>query len=107
MCEGFRVQDGWFALIRDLSQELEAAILRLPEVERSKYRAEQVKQKFGPLRFSMTQTTSEMDAVIEAAQDASARTCEMCGAPGVIRDRPRVRVLCDKCQAEFEASGAA
>lgn len=106
MCDGFRVNDGWFPLIRDLSEKLEAAILKLPEAERPKYRAMQVKQKFGPLRFYMTKSTDEMRADIQDAEFASLTICELCGALGERRESPRVQVLCDTCQAESETSGA-
>ena len=32
-------------------------------------------------------STPEMDAAIQAAADESTRTCEVCGAPGELRER--------------------
>ena len=52
MSWGFECMDGWFLLLRNLSLGLEALILAMPEEERKPFRAAQVKEKFGTLRFS-------------------------------------------------------
>src|SRR5262249_23218327 len=52
-CWGFECGDGWEPLIRKLSEELEAIIVAMPEKERKKFKAVQVKEKFGTLRFYM------------------------------------------------------
>lgn len=51
MCYGFDCADGWFSLVWELSSELTNLIQREPEAERARYRAYQVKEKFGGLRF--------------------------------------------------------
>jgi len=101
---GIECGKGWFALLRDLSAKLEALILRLPLEERKKYRADQVKEKFGTLRFYMTALTDEMSEAIRAAEAASAETCELCGAPGVLRSRGWLKTLCDRHHEEREAT---
>lgn len=95
MCWGFP-DDGWEPLIRRLSIRLEAAIAALPEPERADYRAAQVKEKFGTLRFYMTSETDEMSAWIEAAEAESARTCETCGAPGKLSGDVWLQTVCDE-----------
>lgn len=92
--------DGWFALIQDLSEKLEAMILSLPAAERPQYHATRVKQKWATLCFYMTKQTAEMAAAIHAAEVASEGVCETCGEPGEVRHSPRVRTLCDVHQAE-------
>jgi hypothetical protein len=82
MCWGFDHQDGWYQIIHDLSEKLEALILKLPEEERSQCCAAQVKEKWGTLRFYMTASTDEMDVLIREAEKQSAVTCEVCGKPG-------------------------
>lgn len=96
MCWGFP-GDGWHALIRALSEKLEGAILALPEDRREHYRASQVKEKFGTLRFYMTASTDEMERWINEAELESERTCESCGSPGRLRD---CRVTCNACERE-------
>jgi len=81
MCWGFP-ETGWHDLIRKASVIIEAEIMKLPEEERIKYRATQVKEKFGTLRFYMSASTPEMDKAIDEAEYASARTCETCGKKG-------------------------
>lgn len=97
MCWGFEVGDGWEPMIRELSAKLEAMILALPEAEREQYAAEQVKEKFGGLRFYLTSGTDEMYAAIDEADAKSYKTCESCGEPGCVRRGSWIRVRCDKC----------
>jgi hypothetical protein len=59
-----------------------------------------VKEKFGELRFYMTGYNDEIDKLIDAAEDLSARTCEICGQPGELRDIGWLYTWCDTC---FEA----
>jgi hypothetical protein len=97
MCDGFP-GDGWFDLLYEASQKIEAAILALPESERPKYKACQVKEKFGTLRFYMDgPSTPEMDAAIRVAEDKSCKTCEYCGAPGKATRGGWVKTLCSDC----------
>lgn len=101
MCWGFDTMNGWFQIIYDLSLKLEALILAIPdEEERVKYRAMQVKEKFGTLRFYMTAETEEMDKLIDEAESASVKTCEYCGQPGSLRTKGWCFTLCDKCDVE-------
>ena len=100
MAWGFDCMDGWFPIIRDLSLKLEAIIAAMPEGERGGYKAAQVKEKFGTLRFYMTAETDEMERLICEAESASARTCEYCGQPGKLRTKGWLFTLCDKCDEE-------
>lgn len=106
MCFGFEIGDGWFPLVRTLSERLEAEISGLPENKRHKYRAVQVKQKFGALRFYMTRSTDEMQDLIDAAEEESASVCETCGAPGKVSRGPWLMTYCPIHQAEADAARA-
>lgn len=97
MCWGFDVGDGWEPLVRELSAALEALIVKLPDGERENYRAMQVKEKFGGLRFYMTCSTDEMQALIDEAERKSYETCEACGQQGCVRKGSWIRVRCDGC----------
>lgn len=85
LCWGFEVGDGWLNLLYDLSQKLEAEILKIPEEERECYSACQVKEKYARLAFYMTCSTDAMDKLIAAAEEQSVNTCETCGQPGELR----------------------
>lgn len=60
-------------------------------------RASQVKEKFGTLRFYMTGSTDEMEAIITEAERRSAVTCEECGKPGKLVGGGWVYTRCREC----------
>jgi hypothetical protein len=93
-------RDGWFELIDKASAVLEAEILKLPEEQRIDYRASQVKEKFGTLRFYLHNETDAMRAAIRVAESESAKTCEQCGHPGQLdKTRPWMLTLCSQCSS--------
>lgn len=95
---GLTVGDGWEPLVRELSMKLEALILALPARRRKKCNAEQVKEKFGELRFYMHGGTDEMYALIREAEEKSVVTCESCGAPGSVKNNKGwLRSACATC----------
>ncbi|KWT98173.1 MULTISPECIES: hypothetical protein [unclassified Variovorax] len=57
--------------------------------------AVQVKEKFGTLRFYVSGASDVQYAYIAFAEAMSARTCEVCGAPGELRNSGWIRTLCD------------
>lgn len=64
------------------------------------YEVRQVKEKFGGLRAYLSYRNPGIDGLVAAAEGASMVTCEDCGQPGVIRQRPNRRwllCLCDVC----------
>jgi hypothetical protein len=98
MCFGFEVGDGWGRILEDLSYKLEELIQKLPEDEREFYRAVQVKEKFGSLRFYMFTETDEMSELIREAEEKSAETCEVCGVPAKIKKTNGwMKCICEKC----------
>lgn len=59
--------------------------------------AVQVKEKFGTLRFYFDGGDHICHAYVAMAEAMSARTCEMCGKSGVLRqDRGWIQTLCDE-----------
>ena len=91
MCWGFACDDGWFNLIDRLCADLqsEADGGRIPQPV-----AAQVKQKFGELRFYAWPKTDATQALLDTAREKSAVTCEVCGAPGVLRWQNGVKTVC-------------
>jgi len=87
MAFGFECGDGWFEIIKELSEKLEP----LDVV------AVQVKEKFGTLRFYIGYGCDEAFDAIDLAGDKSAETCEKCGEPGSLRDAGWVHTLCNSC----------
>ncbi|MGA8223776.1 MAG: hypothetical protein WB780_19160 [Candidatus Acidiferrales bacterium] len=58
---------------------------------------EQVKEKFGTLRFYCGGTEA-IDKYIHLAERLSAITCESCGKTGKANDSGWIRTLCDSCR---------
>jgi hypothetical protein len=101
--EPIRCGDGWFMLLWELCHDLEVLISGEAESQRDQYRAVQVKEKFGTLRFYLDKAgTQAMQALIDDAEKTSARVCDVCGKPGALRsgnpDVPMcwVRTRCDE-----------
>jgi len=95
---GFQCGDGWEPLIRSLSGALEQLITSLPEDQQTFYRASQVKEKFGALRFGMCASTNEMEELIQIAEDESELICESCGGPGGrVNIKGWLRTSCTSC----------
>jgi len=155
MCWGFP-GNGWFDIIWELSEKLEALIVAGGESERCRcghlqadhdkntctgevkhwrvgsgtgtkedpvlpyeqygtpcecrnfqadnLRAAQVKEKFGGLRFYLDGGTKEQleeaAKYIEAAEDKSFVTCEVCSATGEVGGPGWLKVLCTECRSK-------
>jgi len=102
MCFGFEVDDGWFNIIYELCAGIEAEFKKLSEAQQAEalkedhYIAAQVKEKFGGLRFYMEGETKEMSDLISKAEEASFKTCEVCGEPGEPKRGGWIKTLCDE-----------
>lgn len=122
---GFAIDDGWFNIVNQISQELchtytqaktryDYAIekgLPVTDVEICKYelmvaerdhpKAVQVKEKFGGLRFYANNCTEDQYLVIAALEDMSLKTCEVCGDRGKQRTGGWITTLCGKHSLEL------
>jgi hypothetical protein len=89
---GFSCGDGWYKLLEDLSEELKP----FEEVV-----AEQVKEKFGGLRFYIgpvnQENSKQVYDIIEKYETLSYKTCEVCGTTGKRRPGGWVKTLCNEC----------
>lgn len=85
---GFECGDGWYNLIDVLCQELG---------KDPSFKAVQVKEKFGGLRFYAIGASSKAFDFIDFAEKLSYRICEQCGCPGKVRSGGWIRTLCEKC----------
>ncbi len=56
----------------------------------------QIKEKFGGLRFYIGIASDEVHERISLAEKESYHTCDMCGKPGKRRSGGWVRTLCDE-----------
>jgi hypothetical protein len=62
--------------------------------------AEQVKEKFGSLRFYVSGGDSFTDGVVQMAELMSEVTCEKCGHPGKVGGKGWMSCRCDICRGE-------
>ena len=90
----FDCGDGWYQLIHDLSADLLEIAARSginpPLVE-------EVKSKYGGMRFYASCGSGEMDERIDRAEADSEFICEKCGMPGRLREeQPWIRTLCNQ-----------
>lgn len=89
----FECQEGWYELLDTLCDHLQARTDRHgdPQVI-----AQQVKEKYGTLRFYVGVASDEQFALIDQTEEKSARICDVCGAPGVLRDGGWMMTRCDQ-----------
>lgn len=112
MAWGFAVSDGWYKLVKNLLLDIEKLDKENPD-QFLTFQVEQVKEKFGGLRFYHERYVSKIDfkkdmkyylendplekLVMKAERD-SFKTCEDCGKKGKLReDRMWIRTLCENC----------
>ena len=88
--------------------ELERAdeIMETPRGELTEYvhkvRVEQIKEKFGGLRFYYQGGNDVVSGMVTMAEAWADKTCETCGDKGTRRGGGWVRTLCDKHEEEYQ-----
>jgi ribosomal protein L37AE/L43A len=94
MCFGFECGDGWFDLIKELSQKITEID---PEGE---CKAVQVKEKFGTLRFYTFGSNDQISNLIVEYEEKSAHVCEDCGSNINVKTSGEgwIRSLCEECR---------
>jgi|APCry1669193128_1035447.scaffolds.fasta_scaffold12548_6 hypothetical protein len=63
---------------------------------------QQVKEKFGSLRFYYQGGDEYVAGLVSMAESMSGVTCESCGVPGETRRGGWIRVLCQSCENSRE-----
>jgi hypothetical protein len=95
---GIYYNEGWHTLINSLCHLIEQEINQMPLELQDQFKVDQIKQKFGSLRFYMNRTTPYMDGAIQLAEYMSNHTCEFCGNKGSSKQVGGwCAVLCDAC----------
>lgn len=89
---GASVGEGWVPLVDNLIQELIAL-----GWDRH---CEQIKEKFGGLRFYIGQGSEEVRNAIHRAEAMSYKICELCSAPGQVGGKGWLTTLCTTCRKE-------
>jgi len=101
MCWGFDCNEGWFWLIKNLSQCIQSYIdnnqhMNIPQVV-----VDQVKEKFGGLRYYYHGGDDTIHGMVWLAEHMSYYICENCGTTeNVGQTEGWIRVLCEKCATD-------
>jgi hypothetical protein len=104
MCWGFECGDGWFTILDQLMGNIQHHIdwnnknfekgykqyKQVPQVT-----LDQVKEKFGTLRFYYQGGDDEISGMVRMAESMSAVTCEQCGNPGTTGGQGWITTLCE------------
>jgi hypothetical protein len=94
---GFECGNGWYCIIYELSEKIEAYNKTLPKGH-DPVSATQVKEKYGTLRYYVNFATDEIYDLIDKAEEESSNTCERCGCPGKLEcDRGWYFTTCPAC----------
>ena len=104
MCWGFECGNGWYHIIRVLCSNIQHHIdwrnqkneLNPNQPIVPQVTVDQVKEKFGTLRFYYTGGDDYIDGLVSMAESMSGITCEQCGNPGSTLGRGWLTTLCEK-----------
>ena len=111
MCWGFECGDGWFNILNQLmsniqhhidwnNQNFEKGYKQYKQV--TQVTLDQVKEKFGTLRFYYTGGDDEISGMVRMAESMSGVTCEGCGNLGERRGGGWVHTYCTPCEEQRE-----
>ena len=123
MCWGWECGSGWFNVLHEASCKLEALNLIYYPKYKVRIQADQVKEKFGTLRFYFSvicedaERTKEQEVIVTAmnswadeivrwAEDECYKTCEECGNQIGTEWSPRcettgwITYICDRCASK-------
>ena len=108
MCWGFECGDGWFNILNQLMGNIQHHLdwknrdgEVVPQVT-----LDQVKEKFGTLRFYYTGGDDYISGLVTMAESMSGVTCEGCGNPAETHGGGWVRTICTPCEEQREATRA-
>jgi hypothetical protein len=106
---GFECGSGWVRIIDTLCEVIQHHVdwkVRLLSVEeRDDFQvvANQVKEKFGGLRFYYSGGDDVIQGMVHMAEHMSYKTCESCGSPGSGRAKNKsvwIGIRCDSCEKD-------
>jgi hypothetical protein len=104
MCWGFDCGDGWYNILNQLMGNIQHHIdwkNRKGEVV-PQVTLDQVKEKFGTLRFYYTGGDDYISGLVSMAEAMSGVTCEGCGNVGERKGGGWVHTYCEPCETKRE-----
>jgi hypothetical protein len=109
---GFAVGKGWWPIIASLCANIHNYIEWNNKSALAGYKnfqpieqvvVEQIKEKFGGLRFYYQGGDDQIRGMVRMAESWAEHTCEECGKPGKSRSGGWIKTLCDEHEAERQA----
>ena len=104
MCWGFACGDGWYNILDQLMGNIQHHIDWKNKKEEvvAQVTLDQVKEKFGTLRFYYTGGDDYIDGMVTMAESMSGVTCEECSAPAKTHGPGWIRTICEPCEEARE-----
>lgn len=100
---GFEIGEGWHPLVAALIAKIDRHLNPFkPREEPIEFYLDQVKEKYGELRFYYTGGDRYIDGLVDMAESMSTQICEVCGSPGERRGGNWIRTLCDQHEQEYQ-----
>lgn len=109
---GFCVGEGWWPIIETLCSNIQSYVDWKNRSAESGYKnwkpverviVEQIKEKFGGLRFYYSGGDEQVQGMVIMAEAWAGNHCETCGKPGKSRSGGWIKTLCDEHEAERQA----
>jgi hypothetical protein len=99
---GFAVGPGWWPILESLCTNIQHHIDWKNKKEEvvPQVTVEQIKEKFGGLRFYYQGGDDTVYGLVRMAESWADQTCEECGKPGTSRNGGWIKTLCDEHEAE-------
>jgi len=103
---GFAVGEGWWPIIESLCANIQSHTdWRVKQgQEIAQVEVNQIKEKFGGLRFYYSGGDAEISGMVRMAESWAGISCETCGDRGQRRSGGWIRTLCDKHETMYQVS---
>ena len=101
MAWGLECDDGWYTILDTLCRQISHHLKYNTEPNVQPVILEQVKEKYGTLRFYYRGGDDVISGLVQMAEAMSAKCCERCGNLGKIRGGSWLKTLCDKHAQEL------
>lgn len=103
---GFAIGKGWWHIIEALCANIQSHIDWQNRKEQvvAQVTVDQIKEKFGGLRFYYTGGDDTIHGMVRIAEAWADSSCETCGDKGERRSGGWVRTLCDKHESLYQVS---
>ena len=94
---GFEIRSGWLTLVEILCESIENHRLYKQKYGDDVFEpvvVEQIKEKFGTLRFYYSGGDEYINGLVAMAEAISGKTCDVCGGPGRLTGKNWLATRC-------------